>query len=73
MQEDHRRPNYDLKEQKLAKLLCDAAGLDPRVSTAAKRAVEWRKGGAATKKGGNFAAVMEEVRPLSHTRHHHHS
>ncbi|KAK9803302.1 hypothetical protein WJX72_010348 [[Myrmecia] bisecta] len=58
--EDHRRPNYDLKEQKLAKLMCDAAGLDPKVSSNAKRAMEWRKGGAATKKGGNFAAVMEE-------------
>lgn len=49
-----------LKEGKLAPILAKACNLDPKVSSDAKQAVNWRQGGS--RNAGNFAPVMEQVR-----------
>ncbi len=60
LQYDNARGNYQLKESKLADVLCRACGVDTRSSTG-KTVIEWRS--SASKNAGNFAAVAEDVRP----------
>lgn len=59
LQRDNERANYELKEQKLVGTLIKACSLDPKVNSAAQRALEWKK--PPTKHAGNFPMVMEEV------------
>ena len=59
MQRDNERANYELKEQKLASALVKACSLDPKVNSAAQKALDWRN--PSTKHAGNFPLVMQEV------------
>mmetsp|Transcript_20380 Transcript_20380/g.61402 ORF Transcript_20380/g.61402 Transcript_20380/m.61402 type:complete len:1176 (-) Transcript_20380:177-3704(-) len=60
-QEDRTRGNYNMKEVVLAQTIIQACGLDAKRNSNAKRALDWRRGGAATgKNAGNFAAAMKE-------------
>ena len=64
MQLDKERSNYGLKEANLVRFLIRACLLDPKTSTAAQRAENWRQAGV--KNAGQFSKVMEEVgRPSS--------
>ena len=60
VQLDRERSNYGLKEANLVRFLIRACLLDPKTSTAAQRAENWRQAGI--KNAGQFSKVMEEVR-----------
>lgn len=59
VQLDKERSNYGLKEANLVRFLIRACVLDPKTSTAAQRAENWRQAGV--KNAGQFSKVMEEV------------
>lgn len=61
---DKERDHYNLRESNLVKVLIKACLLDPKTSSAAKRAENWRQAGV--KNAGQFSNVMEEV-VLVHT------
>ena len=54
LQLDKDRGNYNLKEAKLASALVRACLMDPKTSSHAQAALNWRRG-AATKHAGNFS------------------
>lgn len=58
-QEDQDRRVYGLKEERLAVLLVEAAGLDRKRSADARAALKWKQAGVRS--AGNFPAVMEQV------------
>ncbi len=59
LQLDRERSSYGLKEANLVRFLIKACLLDPKTSTAAQRAENWRQAGI--KNAGQFSKVMEEV------------
>jgi hypothetical protein len=59
LQLDKERSHYSLKEANLVRVLLKACLLDPKTSTAAKKAENWRQAGV--KNAGQFSSVMEEV------------
>jgi len=60
---DKERDHYNLREANLVKVLVKACLLDPKTSSAAKKAENWRQAGV--KNAGQFSNVMEEVCSLA--------
>ena len=60
---DKERDHYNLREANLVRVLVKACLLDPKTSSAAKKAENWRQAGV--KNAGQFSNVMEEV-PAGH-------